>query len=551
MSHKKLQLHKALQLAEACLKEKNFKKAETIYLDSLGGDADEKISYMLSQIYLRDNDFQRAVIHLERLVNLQPSVMHYCEMLANVYGKLSNWEAAYQCYFGLIAINPGEAIAYYNCAYNLRMARKYEEAIKYYQQSLEKKIEQPEEVHLNMSVIFSDYLRDDAKAIEHLNKAIEINSKYTPALYNLANLYEEEGLLEKAEFYFNNVILIDPLNYQALSRLVYLKKISNSEDPLVQNITDTLATKVIDKSTKINLQYALGKSLNDCGEYEKAFSQYKKANLLELATSNLYDRERQEKFVLDNISFFSQKWFDNLEPISDASPIFICGMFRSGSTLTEQILASHPEVTAGGEQEYFPRFINAKLPSYPEDFLKSTASEMKLIATEYLHELMSAFPNALCVTDKRPDNFLYLGLIKTLFPNSRIIHTSRNPFDNCLSVYFLRLGAGMSYSTSLENIAHYYRQHIQLMNHWKSIFPDTIHEVSYDDLVDRPEKNIAKLLNFLNLNWRDECLDFHRVGNRVKTASVWQVNQPLYKSSSGRWKNYEKHITTLINQFKS
>ena len=151
------------------------------------------------------------------------------------------------------------------------------------------------------------------------------------------------------------------------------------------------------------------------------------------------------------------------------------------------------------------------------------------------------------LTDKRPDNFLYLGLIKLLMPKTKIIWTTRSMLDNCLSIYFLRLGTSMSYATDLDNIIHFYQQQERLMAHWQSLFPEDILTFNYDKLIHSPKEQTKRLLSFIDLPWEDSCLNFHQYENQVKTASVWQVRRPLYNSSSGRWNNYKKNLKALLS----
>ena len=161
----------------------------------------------------------------------------------------------------------------------------------------------------------------------------------------------------------------------------------------------------------------------------------------------------------------------------------------------------------------------------------------------YLDGLPALPSETRLVTDKRPDNFLHIGLIKTLFPNARIIHTRRNPLDNLLSLYFLHLDPGMAYALDLDDAAHWYRENLRLMAHWKALYPDDIFDVDYDALVREPRPVIERLLDFCGLGWEDNVLNFHRGRSAVKTASVWQVRQPLHARSSGRWRNYERQLS--------
>ena len=221
-------------------------------------------------------------------------------------------------------------------------------------------------------------------------------------------------------------------------------------------------------------------------------------------------------------------------------------MFRSGSTLVERMLAAHDEVVAGGELDLIPSIVDRSSP-YPE-----AAGEPKAIArarSVYIEGLSSNFPADKMVTDKRPDNFLHIGLIKALFPDARIIHTQREPLDNILSLYFLHLDPGMAYALDIEDAAHWYGQYQRLMDHWKSLYGADIFDVDYDELVKDPRSVAEPLLAFCGLDWDERCLSPHRVPGSVRTASVWQVREPLHQRSSGRWKNYRAQLGELLKLF--
>jgi len=220
-------------------------------------------------------------------------------------------------------------------------------------------------------------------------------------------------------------------------------------------------------------------------------------------------------------------------------------MFRSGSTLTEQVLAAHSDVTAGGEIGFVPALVRSELAPFPGRIAQVSAAELEALAARYLAELAKLFPGARHVTDKRPDNFLHIGLIKTLFPNAKIIHTTRNALDNCLSVFFLHLDHSMGYALDLLDTAHYYREYRRLMAHWRTLYGDDILDFDYDAFVRAPRPAVERLLQFCGLEWQEQCMAFEQVENAVKTASVWQVREPLYQRSSGRWRNYARHLDPL------
>jgi hypothetical protein len=220
-------------------------------------------------------------------------------------------------------------------------------------------------------------------------------------------------------------------------------------------------------------------------------------------------------------------------------------MFRSGSTLVEQLLAGHPKVQAGGELDFLPRAVQTRLAPFPESIPTLPAARLESLAAEYLGMLGGLFPQAHYVTDKRPDNFLYIGLIKMLFPQAKIVHTVRDALDNCLSVYFLHLDQSMSYALDLMDIGHHYLQYRRLMEHWKARFGADIIDVSYDSLVRSPQPVMEGLLASLGLAWDERCLSVPATGRAVKTASVWQVREPLYQRSSGRAQHYQRQLASL------
>ena len=248
----------------------------------------------------------------------------------------------------------------------------------------------------------------------------------------------------------------------------------------------------------------------------------------------------QEALVDRLMETFSGAWLRSVEPVSDARLIFICGMFRSGSTLLEQMLAAHPDITAGGEIAFF-----AEQAPLPGVLTGLTETRVRALGEGYLEYLERTFPRNARVTNKRPDNFLYMGLIRRMFPNARFLNTRRHPLDNCISIYFQEIRTHFKYSNELLDIGHFYVQHRRLMARWRELFPANIIDVAYDDLVREPERVLRSALAFLELEWDPACLRFYELDNRVRTASVWQVRQPLHSASSGRWVNYEQQLEGL------
>jgi tetratricopeptide (TPR) repeat protein len=455
---------------------------------------------------------------------------------------------AISAYRRLLALRPDLAESWYNLAWLQHRARDFRGALASYREALERGAAEPEEIHLNRAVILADHLArgDDAEA--ELQAALRLNPRYVPALLNLGNLHEDLGRREAAHAAYERALAIDPSNTLALSRLAGVARIAGADDPLVARLRQAVARPGGSAAEKADLGFALGRALDSAGAYDEAFAAYAAANRQRRASFGAdfagYDRVAQERFIDRLIRAFPKP--ATAAPAGPVpSPIFVCGMFRSGSTLAEQILAGHSKVTAGGELDLLPTLVESALQPYPEAAAAAAPEQIERLRAAYLNGLAALHPGAGLVTDKRPDNFLHVGLIKTLFPDARIVHTRRDPLDNCLSVYFLDLDPAMAYALDLADIAHFHGQQRRLMEHWKSLYADDIFELDYDSLVADPEPTIRALLGFCGLPWEQECLSFHAAANFVKTASVWQVRQPLYRHASGRWRNYQAHLAPL------
>ncbi|HEY4366431.1 MAG TPA: sulfotransferase [Steroidobacteraceae bacterium] len=459
-------------------------------------------------------------------------------------GRLAEAEAVY---VQVLTQWPNLPNTWYNLALLQRRSGRFDTALASYQQALDRGVTQPEEVHLNRGVIYSDCLRQEAAAEKELQAALALNPKYIPALLNLANLREDFGKRDAALGLYERILALQPHNHEALSRYANLKSTCRPDDPLIDKLQSAIANTATTSADKASLGFALGKLLDACGCYDRAFNAYVTANRYSRESASPqaapYDPRQHELFVAQLIATFTSVR-PNLTS-SVARPIFVCGMFRSGSTLTEQVLAAHSRVTAGGEIGFLPSLVRTQLAPFPAAFAGVTPQQLDLLAARYLEMLSNLFPGSDRVTDKRPDNFLYIGLIKQLFPNAKIIHTTRGALDNCLSVFFLHLDHSMGYASDLLDTAHYYAQYRRLMSHWKSLYGADILDFDYDAFVREPREAVAKLLEFCALEWEESCLQFQQVDNAVKTASVWQVREPLYSRSSGRWRNYAAHLAPL------
>jgi tetratricopeptide (TPR) repeat protein len=466
-------------------------------------------------------------------------------------GSLADAIAAYK---RLLASWPGLPTCWYELGLLQRKMRDFQGALVSYKEALERQIAYPEEVHLNRGVIFSDFLNDYDSAEREINAALVLNPGYVPALINLANLHEDQGRRERASEVYERLLALNPEAPQILARYAGLKNFRDRDDPFIARMQRALAEPKISVADRASLGFALGRALDACGDYEAAFRAYLSANRDSRAsappTYRDYDLGEQERLIDRLIAAFPggprNAGPQIYSPKTGApQPIFICGMFRSGSTLTEQLLAGHPQVSAGGELSFLRHAVQTRLEPFPECVPSASALLLESIAVEYVDMLHDLFGDTRFVTDKRPDNFLLIGLIKTLFPAAKIIHTTRDALDNCLSIYFLHLDQAMSYALDLMDIGHYYVQYRRLMAHWKALYGSDILDLSYDHLVADPKPVVNRMLKFLDLSPNENCLVVPPAGRVIKTASVWQTREPLYQRSSGRSKHYQRQLATL------
>lgn len=451
-------------------------------------------------------------------------------------------EAA-DAYAALLEIRPDLPDTWFNLALMQRQAGRPHAALASYQQALDRRIRGPEEVHLNRGVIWSDDLGDAEAAQVELERALAIDPNYLAALLNLGNLHEDKGEREAARAAYSRALAVAPPGAAplALARLANATRFEDAADPLIAQVRAAIAVPSAGHADRAELGFALGRALDEVEAYDRAFAAYADANAASrAATGARYDRAAQEAFVDRSIATFEAP----AKAVgATAAPVFILGMFRSGSTLVERILAAHSGVISGGELALLPR-VAARISSYPDAVGGASAETVQVWREAYLDGLHTARPGDGLITDKRPDNFLHVGLIKTMFPDARIIHTVRDPMDVCLSNFFLHLDRSMAHAMDLSDVAHWLKQHDRLMTHWKTLYPDIL-TVDYDALVADPRPVIEQVLAYCGLDWEDAVLDFHKAGGAVRTASVWQIRQPLYRKSSGRWRNYKRHLDGL------
>ncbi|MDH3588911.1 MAG: sulfotransferase, partial [Gammaproteobacteria bacterium] len=292
------------------------------------------------------------------------------------------------------------------------------------------------------------------------------------------------------------------------------------------------------------LYFTLGEVQDELGDYDAAFASVKTANELKPAP---FDPLVHQELVQAQVEFFSPETWQQLTSATADSrqPLFIVGMPRSGTSLVEQILASHDEVHAGGERFEIIDILRQLGPGYPQSLTRYTADDLNQLAQSYMNSYGDC-GGAQLWTDKLPKNFLHLGLIALLFPHARVVYCRRDVRDTGLSVYFQNMNFRSDpWASRLEHIAAYTESCERIMTHWQSVLPLPMLEVEYESVIAAPEPEIRRLLTFLDLPWEPRCLAFHRTKRLVNTASYAQVRQPIYQTSAGRWKNYAKFLGPL------
>ena len=443
-------------------------------------------------------------------------------------------------------LRPSHADSWFNLGYALRQCRQYDRALKAYDEALARGINGPEDVHINRAVILSEHLHRTADAAEALRKAVAANPNALAAWINLGGLHDDLGDSEAARNAYESALRADPSSGRAMARLAAIDVHQGDWARAIDLLKDALAKGPRSDDDMAELQFALGNALDAAGDYPSAFAAIAEANRIgaRLRAPRLrYDPAAQERLV---DALIAMPPTANARPFpAERSPIFIVGMFRSGSTLVEQLLGRHPGITPGGELEFIPAIVREDLLPYPQALSEASAERLDLLRETYLGQVRRLYPEAARVTDKRPDNFLHIALIKALFPDARIVHTVRQPLDNILSAFFLYFGDDVRYSDTLDHIAHFYAQYRRLMNHWRERFGADIHDVNYDALVADPRPEMERLLSFCGLEWDEACLNADSPGNAVRTASNWQVRKPLHQRSSGRWRHYERELEPI------
>jgi tetratricopeptide (TPR) repeat protein len=505
----------------------------------------------LGAVYTEEERFEEAV---EMLITAYRRRPRYADVHCNLgfaFLGLEQFERAIKAFNTAAELKPDYSEAYLGLARVQQEQHQLKDALVSAEKALEIDPEKSE-VHSMLGSLHME-MGYAVKARQEFDKALQLDPESVRGLVGLGALQMELGELEAAEATFNRALEIDPGSMAARVSLANVRK-ATPGDANLQAMVDTLDAKSKRQGPRaMSLHFALGKCFDDIGDYEDAFKHFEQGCALKRATIE-YDSAEQASLIDNLIKFLDKSAMERFAGAGCTSevPVFVLGMARSGTTLTEQIIASHPDVYGAGELPDLldlvrqPRGPEGKT-LFPQSMQYLTETDISALGDQYLAGLRARDGEALRITDKMPANFLAVGLIHLMLPNARIIHVKRNPADTCLSCYSRLFKYGLTHSYDLTELGLYYSGYARLMDHWHSVLPEgAILDVVYEDLVADNEAQARRLIDFCGLPWDDACLEFHKHKRAIKTASVTQVRQPLYNTSVARWKRYEKHLGPLL-----
>ena len=501
----------------------------------------------LARALMRLGLFAEALRSGYRAVAAGPQFAEAHDVLGSALAGLFRSEEAIASFTRALAINPSFAEAHANLGQALRATGRLDEAVAAYRRAL---AIAPQLVRARTGLATALRLQHRTlEAEESCRQAFSAAPDCAAAVVVLAEAKADAGLFAQAEGLLRRAISLDAGSCEAWAALTRVRRMTPADRPWLQSAQRLIAQGVAPQQ-ELLLRYAIGKYLDDVGEFELAFHSYRHANELARRCGPPHDRDALANAIDRIIRAQDAQWINRRREAMPRSsrPVFIVGMLRSGTTLAEQILASHPAVCGGGELTFWSGVTAALCAGGDADeaALRIDDATLAAHAERYLGALGQVAPVALRVVDKLPTNFLSLGTIHAALPCSRIIHLVRHPIDTCLSIYFQHFDAANTYTHDLGDLAHYYGQYRRLMQHWRTVLPaGSILQVPYEGLVADLPLWTRRMLEFIGLPWDSRCLDFHLTQRPVVTASKWQVRQQLFGSSVGRWRHYQRFITEL------
>ena len=526
-----------------------------------------------------------ALAAYERALVLQPTFVDGLNNLGTTLRDLGRWEEAEAVYGRALALDRGNPKVLSNLALALKEREDFEGAAALLSRALEvdpdnvqsltylalvkldlKQVTTAEDIAGRALALAPDdpralnalglahFARQDSTTAHDLfQRAVALGPELADAHNNLGNIWKEQGRLADAQHAYEKAIALDSRETAYDLNLSDAKTYAAGDSHLAAMQARMAAASGLSQTGRTRLNFALAKAYDDLGRYDGAFACLTEGNRLKRQAVG-YD-EAAALGVFDRIrATFDAKLIGRESRIGSALPVFIVGMPRSGTTLVEQILASHPAVFGGGELNDFDRLVN-QLPCavgdsrfrYPEDVNFVSPAGLDGLGKAYADGQRARAGRAERATDKMPANFLFLGLIHMALPNARIIHVMRDPQDTCLSCYSKLFSMEQGFSYDLGELGRYYRKYAELMAHWRTVLPAGVMlEIRYEDVVGDLEGAARAMVAHCGLAWDSACLRFHENARPIRTASASQVHRPVYTSARGRWRSYEAHLAPLL-----
>ena len=487
---------------------------------------------------------------LRKIILLDPNYYPACFHLARLLEKAKRIPEAIEFYKKTLKINSSHLESMINLTNCYEDIKEFDKAIEISEKCC-KLYPDKYEIHYNLGRLYHTKIIDLDKAIHALKKSLAINNNFMFARISLGQVYKSQGNFNKAKKIFQKIIDTDVNKiraYYEMAETLDTNEIKNTIKKLEVLENDD---KQADKE-KIYLYFAMGKIYEKINNYNKAFHYFDLGNKLKKKNIGSIDFKWEEK-KFEALKKILKKFKTKNFGYQSSKPIFIVGMPRSGSTLIEQIISSHSEVFGGGELFHFTDFFEkVSIPKKNKNLIDvlDYINEKNFfdIGKEYVEEIEKISKKQKYFTNKYLSNVFNILLIKLALPNAKIIHCERNALDICLSCYKTNFTEGSEFSYSLEEIGNYYLEYKKQIEYWNKIFMKQILNIKYEDFVNNIEKETKKVLDFLELDFEENCLKFYKNKRSVNTASLVQVRQPIYKGSVNSWTNYKKYLKNLINK---
>ena len=505
---------------------------------------------LMGACYQSLGDIDAALQMFETATKIKPDYAEAHFNLGVIFKGLGKLNEAVSCFNSAITILPNYPDAHNNLGNVLVDLGQKEAAIESYEWAIAYKADYAQ-AYLNLAILFSKL--DPIKAVDCYKKAIIIDPNYDVAYFNLASTYRHLGLKDDAIAAYEKAIKIKPNYADAHKNLSAIKKYNKNDSQILQMET-LISKKDLNESDQISLNFALAKVNEDLGNENDFFKFLNKGNKLRKKELN-YTFNKDKEVILKIKDVFNAPLQQVKKPSNKKSalkPIFIVGMPRSGTSLVEQIISSHNEVYGAGELDFLAKIVAPGLKESIDNKNFFTGKAILSIREQYLDSLSSFSASESFITDKMPLNFRFIGFILSAFPEAKIVHLNRDARATCWSIYkhyFKSNGNG--YAHNFKDLVSYYSLYKDLMVFWNDLYPNKIYDICYEDLTINQEEETRKLLNYCELDWDENCLNFHTNARAVKTTSALQVRQKMYQGSSEAWKKYEAHLQPLINGLAS